>query len=66
MNNIKEPSLNQDATRLALLLSHHNENLVVHSGTEWEALIDLASKNEVSQMLFTALRTKQITPPPHN
>ena len=64
MNNIKEPSLNQDATRLALLLSHHNENLVVHSGTEWEALIDLASKNEVSQMLFTALRTKQITPPP--
>ena len=64
MNNIKEPSLNQDATRLALFLSHHNENLVVHSGTEWEALIDLASKNEVSQMLFTALRTKQITPPP--
>ena len=64
MNNIKEPSLNQDATRLALLLSHHNENLVVHSGTEWEALIDLAAKNDVSQMLYTALRTKQITPPP--
>ena len=63
MNKIKETSLSHDASQLVSLLSGHAQNLATFTNTEWESLIEFAAKNDVSQMLYTALKAQHIKPP---
>ena len=57
-------TLNQDAGRLVALLSGHADRIGTVSDAEWERLIALARKNGVAQMLYTALKAQEVTPPP--
>jgi len=66
MNNGNTIALSEDARRLLAILSGTTEKFGTPGDQEWTRLIDLAMKNGVSQMLFTALKREGITAPaPH-
>lgn len=66
MNNGKTLAMNEDACRLLAILSGSLERFGTPGDQEWTRLIDLAMKNGVSQMLFTALKREGIAAPaPH-
>ncbi len=56
--------INVDAARLVALLSGHGEALALLREAEWEPLIKLARKLGVAQMLYTAVESLAISPPP--
>lgn len=50
--------------QLASLLSGNCAGDELLSPVDWDALIDLAKENRVSQMLYTVVREQHVTPPP--
>ena len=57
-------SLNEDASHLTGILSGRAENLGGLSEGEWHQLIELAVKNGVSQMLYSAVKREGLMAPP--
>ncbi|MEI7824922.1 MAG: nucleotidyltransferase family protein [Chlorobiaceae bacterium] len=66
MNKGNTLALSEDTSRLLAILSGAAETFGTPDDQEWTRLIDLAMKNGVSQMLFTALKRMGIAAPaPH-
>ena len=63
MKRTQDIKLSQDARHLVALLSGHAAKLGVLTEAEWLQLINLAKKNGVSQMLYTALKTQCVPVP---
>ena len=63
MKRTQDKTLSQDARHLVALLSGHTDKLGGVTDAEWNQLINLAKKNGVSQMLYTALKTQCIPIP---
>jgi hypothetical protein len=56
--------MNQDAERLIALLAGHADNIGTLTESEWERLIEYARKSSVAQVLFTYLKSQNVSPPP--
>lgn len=56
--------MNQDAERLIALLAGHADNIGTLTESEWERLIEFARKSNIAQMLFTYLKSQNVSPPP--
>ena len=56
--------MNQDAERLIALLSGHADRIGTLTESEWERLIEFARKSNIAQVLFTYLKSQNVSPPP--
>lgn len=56
--------MNQDAERLIALLAGHANRIGTLTESEWERLIEFARKSSVAQVLFTYLKSQNVSPPP--
>ena len=57
-------AMNPDAERLIALLAGHADRIGTLTGSEWENLIEFAGKSGVAQVLFTYLKSQNVSPPP--
>jgi hypothetical protein len=55
--------MNQDAERLIALLAGHANRTGTLTETEWERLIEFTRKSSIAQVLFTYLKSQNISPP---